>query len=354
MKNRLARLRKRLDEKNLDAAIVSKNENVRYLSGFCGDSATLVVAKKTAALVTDSRYTEQAEKEAAGFLIVEQKDGLIKKTAELTGEISARKIGFEGGTVVFDDYTRLKNATKNAELVALKLDDLRLQKDESETANIKRACAIADAAFLDIVSFIRPGVTEKKVAAHLENFMRENGSERPAFTTIVASGERGSLPHGTATEKKIAAGELVTMDFGAVWNGYCSDITRTVCVGRANEKQREIYDAVLAAQMLGVKTVRPGISGIFADAAARKLLAEKNLAEYFGHGLGHGVGLEIHEEPRLSPKSKCEKLEKNMTVTVEPGVYIKNFGGVRIEDTMLVTDGGCERLTESTRELIEI
>ena len=184
--------------------------------------------------------------------------------------------------------------------------------------------------------------------------MRALGSERPAFTTIVASGKRGSLPHGVATEKLIVDGEFVTMDFGAVYQGYHSDMTRTICVGRADERQRMMYDLVLDAQRLGLAAVRPGVSGKAVDAVARQRLAAAGYGKQFGHGLGHSLGLEIHEEPRLSSASTCEALEPNMLVTVEPGVYLPDWGGLRIEDTVLVTETGGEPLTASPKHLIEI
>ena len=236
---------------------------------------------------------------------------------------------------------------------SLSLDALRMVKDADEIAAIRRACAIADAAFAHIITVIRPGMTECEVAAEMEYFMRREGSERPAFTTIVASGVRGSLPHGVASTKEIAHGELVTMDFGAVYEGYCSDITRTICVGRADAHQRERYDAVLAAQERALAALHPGVTGIEADRVARDALAEKNLAQYFGHGLGHSLGLEIHEEPRLS-KSCPVALQENMLITDEPGIYIPGWGGIRIEDTVLITHDGAEPLTHAPKEFIEI
>ena len=227
-----------------------------------------------------------------------------------------------------------------------------MAKDESEIALIKKACEIADAAFAEIIGFIRPGLRENEVAARLEYIMRQKGSEKTAFLTIVASGVRGSLPHGTSTNKLINEGEFVTMDFGAVCGGYCSDMTRTVCVGKADNRQKEVYAAVLAAQKTGLCALAAGKSGVEVDKAARDSLGE--YAKYFGHSLGHGVGLEIHEDPRLSPKSKCESLPENAIITVEPGVYIEGWGGIRIEDTTLVKKGKSERLTLSTKELIEI
>ena len=202
--------------------------------------------------------------------------------------------------------------------------------------------------------FIRPGRTEIEVAARLEQVMREAGSEKPSFDTIVASGLRGSMPHGTATEKVIEAGDFVTMDYGAKFEGYCSDITRTVCVGEATARQREVYEAVLGAQEMVLAAIAPGKSGKEIDAASREFLKKYDLAQYFGHGLGHSLGLEIHEEPRLSPSSTCEHLMPGMLITDEPGVYLPGWGGLRIEDTVLVTETGSERLTKSSKALREI
>ena len=349
---RIERLRELTAQKSVDAVIVSKRENVRYISGFTGDSTTLVVTKKNAFIVTDSRYTEQAATEAKGFAVVEQTDGLLKKTAEVLTELSCRKVGFEGNAFIFDDWRILTAAAKKCEFVPLKADPLREVKDETEIRLIKKACEIADAAFRDVCDFLRPGVSEMTVAAHLEHFMREHGSERAAFETIVASGIRGSLPHGAATNKLINVGEFVTMDFGAVYEGYCSDITRTVVVGRADTRQKEIYAVALSAQLAGLNALKAGKSGIEVDKAARDAMGE--YAKYFGHSLGHGVGLEIHENPRLSSKSKCEHLPVNAVVTVEPGIYIPKWGGLRIEDTTRITAEGCERLTLSPKELTEI
>ena len=352
MSERVKRVRELLTTQKIDAVVVSKTENLRYVSGFSGDSATLIVTKKNALIVTDSRYTEQAAAEAKGFAVAEQKDGLLKKTAELLRELSCRRVGFEGNALIFDDWRILTAAAKEIDFSPVKIEHLRETKDETEISAIKKACAIADAAFAEVLGFLRPGLRENEVAAQLEYFMRKRGAERPSFTTIVASGVRGSLPHGTATNKLINDGEFVTMDFGAVYDGYCSDITRTVAVGKADARQKEVYAVALEAQLAGLAALRAGKSGIEVDRAARDSMGD--YAQYFGHSLGHGVGLEIHENPRLSSKSKCESLPINAVVTVEPGIYIPGWGGLRIEDTVRVTATGCERLTLSPKELIEV
>ncbi len=341
-------------QEGIDVLIVNKLVHLHYFSGFRGDDSNLVITGDRAILVTDSRYTEQAAQEAGGFEILRQESGLWKKTAECIKELKAGVVGFESNALLFADYQRLCKLLDSVELKGVQLDDLRQIKDEEELSCIRKACEIADKAFQDIIAFIRPGMREIDVAARLEHFMRSQGSERPAFTTIVASGIRGSMPHGIASEKLIVSGEFVTMDYGAVYQGYHSDITRTICVGHADEKQHRIYEAVLQAQLAGLSSVAVGASGKTVDKAARSLLAAKELGEYFGHGLGHSLGLEIHEEPRLSPKSPCEHLAENMLVTVEPGVYIPGWGGIRIEDTVLVTNHGGEPLTSSSKQLIEV
>ncbi len=341
-------------QEGIDVLIVNKPVHLHYFSGFRGDDSNLIISMDRAILVTDSRYTEQAAEEADGFEILRQENGLWKKTAECLKEIKAGIVGFESNALLFADYQRLGKLLEPTELKGVQLDDLRQVKDADELSCIREACRIADLAFQDILGFIRPGIREIDVAARLEHFMRQHGSERPAFTTIVASGIRGSMPHGIASEKLIVSGEFVTMDYGAVYQGYHSDITRTVCVGHADEKQHRIYEAVLQAQQEGLSQVAVGVSGKAVDKAARSLLADQELGEYFGHGLGHSLGLEIHEEPRLSPKSPCEHLAENMLVTVEPGVYIPGWGGIRIEDTVLVTNHGGEPLTSSSKQLIEV
>ena len=355
IESRLAALRAMLEEQGLDGVVVTKHVNLHYFSGFRGDDTTLVITREKAALITDNRYTEQAGQQAPMFEIVEQKDGLLGKTAEVVKSFGCRKVAFEGNALIYDDYKKLTELLAGVEFnAALHLDKLREIKDAEEISHIRRACQIADAAFAETLKFIRPGITEIAVAARLENAMRENGSEKPSFTTIVASGLRGSLPHGTATDKVIEAGEFVTMDFGAMYQGYCSDITRTICAGQATERQRFVYDKVLDAQKMALALIKPGAAGKAVDQAVREALDKDDLGQYFGHGLGHSLGLEIHESPRLSKKSTCEDLRPGMLVTDEPGVYIPGWGGLRIEDTVLVTEAGSEALTQANKEFIEI
>lgn len=354
-KDRLIGLREYLREQELDGVVVSKLENLHYFSGFTGDDSMLVIGMNTAQLVTDFRYVEQAAREAPDFKVKKQEKGLLKRVVEVINEDGLSRVGFEGGSLCYDWHRKIAGQLHDVDFThSVSLDSLRQVKSQEELACIRRAMEIGDEAFEYILTYIRPGISELDVAAALENCMRQKGSQRPSFDTIVASGKRGSLPHGTATEKLINVGEFVTMDYGAVYKGYHSDMTRTVCMGRADEKQRHVYSTVLKAQELGVSLVQSGASGKEVDRLVRQQIAEAGYGRYFGHGLGHSVGLEIHEEPRLSPSSTCEALAENMLVTVEPGIYIPDWGGVRIEDTVVVKEGGCEILTHSPKELIEL
>lgn len=354
MTTRLKNLAAKIASENLDAIIVSKPENVHYLSGFRGDSTVLLIAENSRKLITDGRYTEQAALQTTNFDIVEHTDGLHKRLAAEIKIARAKNVGFEGRVLTFDEYTNLSGNLDGVALKSVEVDSLRQIKDAAEIANIRRACEIADKAFAETLNFIKAGVIEIEVAAILEDFMRRGGSEKPAFDTIVASGVRGSLPHGIASDKIISDGEFVTLDFGAKFNGYCSDMTRTVCVGKASDRQREVYAAVLDAQTHGLEIIRAGISAKAVDAAVREKLNRAGLGKYFTHALGHSLGLEIHEEPRLSRFSKCESLAAGMIVTDEPGVYIAGAGGLRIEDTVLVTETGAETLTKSPKNLLEL
>ena len=351
---RLANLCDKLSAEQVDAVLITKVANVTYLSGFGGDSSALLVGKNFRRLVTDGRYTEQAKRQAKNFAIVEQTDGLYKKLVDEIKSAGAKIIGVEGNVMTVAQRDFLARELDGVEFKSLELDTLRQVKDAAEIEKIRKACEIADDAFEKVLDVIRPNVREIEVAAELEYFMRKLGSEETAFTTIVASGWRGSLPHGVASDKKIQSGELVTLDFGATFNGYRSDITRTVAVGKISSEQRKIYDAVHDAQLFGLEVITAGKSGKEIDSAVRERLKASGYEKFFVHGLGHGVGLEIHEEPRLSRLSKCEHLLPNMIVTDEPGVYIENFGGVRIEDTVLVKDGLSEALTRSPKTLIEL
>ena len=351
---RLENLQKKILAEEVDAVLVSKTANLFYFSGFRGDSTVLLIGKNFCKLITDGRYTEQAEQQTKNFEIVQQTEGLYKKIQEEIKNLNIKRLGFEGKILTFAEYSNLKENLPEVELKSLVLDELRQIKDTAEISLIRKACEIGDKAFAEILNFIKVGVRETEVAAELEYLMKKFGAEKTSFDTIVASGVRGSLPHGVASDKKISVGEFVTMDFGAIYGGYCSDMTRTIFVGKASENQQKLYNAVLNAQLYGLEVIKVGKGGKEIDSAVRTKLEQAGLGEYFTHSLGHSLGIEIHEEPRLSKLSTCESLQENMLVTDEPGIYIPKVGGIRIEDTVLVTKNGAEPLTKSPKILIEI
>lgn len=354
MTHRLEKLRVFMEEQGLLAVIVNKPENRRFFSGFTGTAGMLLISAKESLLLTDFRYVEQAKKQAANYEIVKHGSNIYETLALLIEEYGFDKIGFESDFTTFATYRNFTNVLKPESLVPITLDDLRVVKDPNEITLIKQAVKIADNAFTHILSFIQPGLREQDIALELEYKMRQLGAEKSAFDIIVASGVRGALPHGVASTKIIETGDFITMDFGAVYQGYHSDITRTICVGKATPKQREIYDIVLRAQLTGVQAVKSGHYCKDVDGAARGTIEKYGYGEFFGHGLGHGVGLAIHEAPRLSPLNNGGVLSDKMVVTVEPGIYIPDWGGVRIEDTVVVAAETAEVLTKSSKQLIEL
>ncbi len=354
MEKRIERLRGFMTQQGLHGMIITKPENRRYFSGFSGSAGMLVISETTSNLLTDFRYMEQATAQAKQYDILRYQVSANEILADLTGKLGITKIGFESDFVTYDMHSKLAQCIPNLTLVPVQVDALRMVKDASEVAAIEKAVAIADQAFTQILSFIKPGMSEQTVAVELEYYMGKFGSEKPAFETIMASGKRGALPHGRASQKIIELGDMVTMDFGAVYQGYHSDITRTICMGKATDRQREIYEIVRAAQLAGVKATRPGVLGKDIDDVPRKIITDAGFGEFFGHGLGHSLGLNIHEEPRLSQANTHTPLLENMLVTVEPGIYLPDWGGVRIEDTVLVSADGCRILTASSKHLIEI
>jgi Xaa-Pro aminopeptidase len=351
--NRIAMLRERMNTEELDAILVTSGFNRRYISGFTGSSAYLLITSDKAYLLTDFRYIQQAEEQAPEFEIIRHQGSLSEEVGKQLQKLKVHTIGFEKQHVTYATYEELQQRAANVKWVPIEgiLEELRLIKTEQELATIQKACQIADDAFQHILGYIKPGVTEKEAAIELEFKMRKLGAQGPSFDTIIASGERGALPHGVASDKIIRSGELVTLDFGAYYQGYVSDITRTVAVGEPSEKMKEIYEIVRLAQENGVANVKPGLTGKQADALTRDLIRDAGYGEFFGHSTGHGIGLEVHEGPGLSSKSDVV-LKPGMIVTVEPGIYLPHVGGVRIEDDVVLTDNGCEILTKSPKNLI--
>lgn len=335
----------------VDCLIIKDETTVRYLTGFTGDSSLFYLDANQGVLITDGRYVEQAKAEIKPFQVLHYTGNIWDAAAGLVGKLQC--VGFDGAHYTYADYRKLQEALGVKDLRTVSLDDIRMVKDKQELDRMLAAAQIADEAFSRLLPEIRPGRTERELAAELEYYMRALGSEKVSFDTIVASGFRSALPHGAASDKSVASGDFVTFDFGAVCDGYHSDMTRTLVVGKAAPWQKEIYNAVLAAHVAGKAAGRPGITGRELDAVARKVLHEWGYAEYFIHGLGHGVGLEIHEMPNIN-KGGTVPLESGMVFTIEPGIYIPARGGVRIEDTVVLTDAGVRPLNTSELQLIEI
>lgn len=351
---KLDKLRKAIAKYGVGAILITNNYNIRYMTGFTGSSGVAFVTQEDAVFITDFRYTEQAAKqvEPNGFRVVKH-DGIIpKEVANQVEKLRVQSVAFEKDAMVYALYEQYKQALK-VDFVPVSgiIEKIRLIKTPEEINIIKVACEIADNAFSHILTYIKPGMTELDVSNELEFFMRKQGATSSSFDIIVASGLRSALPHGVATSKTIEKGDFVTLDFGALYNGYISDITRTIAVGQPSDKLVEMYNVVLESQMLAVEKVGPNMTGIEADAIARDYLKSKGYGEAFGHSTGHGIGLEVHEGPGLSFRSETV-LEPNMVVTIEPGVYLPGIGGVRIEDDIVITQTGNEVLTRSPKELI--
>lgn len=350
---RINKLRQAMREKGLDAVFIKSPPNVFYFSGFTGTSGSLFISADKNCLLTDFRYTEQAKIQAADFEILRVDGEQTGKIAELAQGLPA--IGVEEDFLSWAEYRQLQEAVSETNLAdsAEIFRNIREIKDGSELEILRQAIRITDEAFSQALNEIKPGVREEEIALDLEFALRKQGASGRSFDFIVASGQRSALPHGVASAKKIERGDLVTMDFGAIYERYCSDMTRTVFVGKPQAKHRDIYQIVLEAQLAAIAALKPGMTGKEGDAVARDVIAKAGYGEHFGHGLGHSLGLEIHETPRLSIREE-KVLEPGMLLTVEPGIYLPGWGGVRIEDVVLVTNFGVEVLTESAKQFIII
>ncbi len=357
MTERMERLMKCMEEQKTEGILVSDGCNMRYLSGFSGATGYLYISGKQQVILTDSRYTTQAKEESKGFEVLEisQGAGYPELIAGLIRDDGIGSLGFEDDVMIYSETVRLQKALPPVQWKPLgaALNDLRVIKSQEELEYIAMAEHIGDVAFSHILEILRPGMTELEVAVELESCMKRNGADSLAFDTIVASGYHSAMPHATPSEKKLENGDFVTMDYGCRYKGYCSDMTRTVVIGHASEQQKEIYGIVLEAQTAALSKVRAGLTGAEIDKIARDIIRNAGYGDYFGHGLGHSVGLFIHEEPRLSPTGTAV-LRAGMTETVEPGIYVPGVGGVRIEDLVAVTEDGCRNLTFSPKNLIEV
>jgi len=349
---RLTKLRRILAEQALDAILVTRPENQRYLSGFTGGEGALVITQEEALLLTDFRYFEQVAEEAPHFQLVKMDEKMPQVLKRLFKTRGIKNLGFESTHVAFAQYQEWKKATRGVQWIPTKdiVENLRMVKDAEELEKIRQAVAIADMAFDYIRGVIKPGMTEKQIAWELESYMRTHGAESIAFPFIVGSGPNGAKPHAVVQDRPIQKGEPIVLDMGARVDGYHSDLTRTICLGKPDKKLQEIYDIVLRAQLAAEEQARPGMKGQEVDAIARHVIAEAGYKEHFGHGLGHGVGLAVHEGPGVGMTSTTV-LAPGMVCTIEPGIYLTGWGGVRIEDMVLLTEDGIEVLTRASKEL---
>jgi len=349
---RLTKLREALTTEGFDAILITQPGNRRYLSGFTGSAGVLLISQDQAILATDFRYYEQVEKQAPDFRLAKITDEFKMLLPELVHQVGAKRVGFESAHLTVDQHQEWQEVAECFELVPTKelVEGIRAIKDENELSKIRKAIALADEALAHIAGFIEPGMTEKEVAWELEVFMRTHGAEKVAFDLIVASGPNGAMPHATVSERVIRAGEPIVIDLGAMVDGYNSDLTRTICSGRPDDRLKGIYDIVLEAQCTAEQSIRPGMTGKQADGIARQVIEEAGYGENFGHGLGHGVGLAVHEKPGVGRLSE-DVLEPGMVFTVEPGIYLPGWGGVRIEDIVVMREDGVEVLTQASKDV---
>src|SRR5512139_1831248 len=345
---RLAEVRRLLEEKNLPALLVMQAENCRYLSGFTGSAGVLLITPAHAFLSTDFRYWEQSAQQAHDFTVYQAKGGLKDFLPGLIAEAgSPARIGFESNTVTVAQYEEMQKTVPQVEWSGVNglIENVRAVKDAHELALTQRTIDLAEDGLRHLLSILQPGMTEKRAAWELEMYLRSHGADALSFDTIVASGPNAALPHHHPGERVIQANEPITIDWGAEIDGYRSDLTRTIVLGEPDAKFREIYGIVLKAQLNAIDNIKAGQTGKEADALARDVIVAAGYGDNFGHGLGHGVGLAVHEQPRASFTVEDERLPANSILTVEPGIYLPEWGGVRIEDMILVKEGGNEVLS---------
>ncbi|KUG05030.1 aminopeptidase ypdf (mp-, ma-, ms-, ap-, np- specific) [hydrocarbon metagenome] len=351
--DRITEFRNRLDKNKLDAMLISKPENIRYLSGFTGGSdAVLLVSSHHQYIITDSRYTEQVHRECPGWELRLEKPASREELVNLSKMY--KDIGFESQYLTHHEYVELEKNMPGQFIPLLSLVEAqRIIKEEEELDLLRKAAQIGDRVFSEICSIIQTDVSEKHIANQIVYFLKDLGCDKESFDTISVSGANAALPHGQPGDKLLKPGDMLTLDYGGFYKGYASDMTRTIAIDRAEQKLIDRYQAVLEAQLTGLSMVKEGARCKDIDQSIRRCLKKYDMDKYFIHGTGHGVGLEIHEAPRVSFGSD-EILKKNMVITIEPGIYISGWGGIRIEDTVIVKDGGCEVITHSDKELLII
>jgi len=354
---RLHRLRVSVNEKGLDALLISQPDNVRYLSGFTGSSGWLLISEQNAVLATDFRYVEQAKRESPDFEIIRTKQQLRDWLPDIVSDLGWHKLSFEATFISYDSYHKVSESIKakqvNLELIPTTgiVEQHRSIKEPEELVLIKKAAELTDAVFEQAKSVIRPGIMEKEAAWEIEKSFRQEGSEGIPFEIIVASGSNSALPHARPTEKIICSDEPVLIDMGARINGYCSDFSRTIFLGKPNKTFRDIYDVVLKAQTTAIEKIKSNMDASQADHFARSVIEQAGYGDCFGHGLGHGVGLAVHESPTINPNSS-DSLIDGMVFTVEPGIYLAGQGGIRIEDLIVLENGKAKVLSQGRKNLL--
>jgi Xaa-Pro aminopeptidase len=349
--DRVNRIKRVMRDDHLDGMFIANMENIRYLSGFTGSDAALLLTEGEAYFLADSRYTTQAKEEVSGFEIIEYKKK-IEGLSVLMNDLGLRRMGFEPQHVTYQLHKEISERVGPCELIPVdeNLRGIRAIKEDDEIARTREAIDIATRSLRENIERIKPGVQEREIALELEFSMRRNGADAIAFDTIVASGGRSALPHGKSSAKEVQKGDSIIIDFGICYRGYHSDETCTFFCGKPSLRQREVYQIVKDAHDKAIASVRAGKTAKELDAIARGYIADAGYGDYFGHGTGHGVGLAVHEEPVIGPESR-DIVEKGMIFTIEPGIYIPGWGGVRIEDMILVTESGCEVLTQLSKEI---
>ncbi|MBN1690224.1 MAG: aminopeptidase P family protein [Dehalococcoidia bacterium] len=353
--NRLPLLRDTFESHDIDGALIGSASNRRYLSGFTGSAGWLVISNQRVCLAVDFRYVEQARQQSPDIEVLYIKGDINNWLADLAADMGICRLGIESDHLSLTTYNTIcmaaRAAGKKYEVTPVRslVEKLRAVKDAQEIANITKACSIADRALEQIVAACKVGLTEKQLAWQMESFMRREGSEPLPFDIIAASGPNSALPHASPTDRLISEGEPITIDFGARCGGYCCDITRTYIIGKMDEQFNKVYNTVLGAQTTAIALIKDGMSAGAVDKLVRDMIDKAGYGEFFGHGLGHGIGLDAHERPRLGPSADDILLEK-MVFTVEPGIYLPGWGGVRIEDTVTIAGGKALALTAADKK----
>jgi Xaa-Pro aminopeptidase len=358
MVDRLSALRAQLEADALDALLISASSNRRYLSGFTGSSGYLLIGPATATLATDFRYFEQAANQAPEWTLFKAIGSMKSWLPDLLAGLGGKRVGFEAGDVSYALYRQMRGivdefpAGQRPELVPADgiVERLRVRKDASELLKLQAAIDLGDAAIEHTIAAMEPGWTEKQVAWEIERYIRDHGGEGPSFSTIVAGGAWGAMPHAYPRDHALQRGDAVVIDMGAKLDGYCSDLTRTVVLGECPSRFEAIYDVVLAAQLAAYEMIEPGMTGEQAHMLAQSVIDTAGYGECFGHGLGHGIGLQVHEAPRVTLTSE-DILEEGMVFSIEPGIYISGWGGVRIEDLAVLENGRCRFLSHAPKLL---